>query len=343
MRTITGVRLICDSAKARGISVSDCLEGTGITEQDLQQDDLKLSSQQEITVIENYVALAKDSIGLGAEIGSQMHVNVFGIWGFAILTSPTMRTAFSTAIDYVQLSFVLAKLVFKETDEGGELVFDMSELPSAIEPFVLERHAMVTLNFFKEGVSQSVLSDLYLKTTISEPGHLKQLSDVLGIKVKGSMDCHSLVIPQYLLDLPRPKSDPVTLKFCLEQCDAMLSQELATEAQPNEEKLIEEKPWTERVKEVVLDDITIEKTLNMVASQLSVTERTLRRRLSEEGTTYRELYADIRLTIAKQLLEASCLNVDTVSWRVGYAEPASFVRAFSKKFGCSPGSIKKHC
>ena len=332
MRTITSVRLICDAAKAKGFSASDCLQDTGLSELEVYRDDLKLTLEQEIAVIQNYVSLSGGQVGLGAEIGFQMHVNVFGIWGFAILTSPTMRAAFSTAIDYVTLSFVLAKLSFTETEDVGELTFDMSELPSAIEPFVLERHTVVTLNFLKESLPESALSDICLNTTFSDPDYIASVEKVLGIKVKAGKNCHSLVIPKQWLDLPLPKSDPVTLKFCLEQCDAIVAKEAD-----------EEKQWTEKVKEVVLEDIAEEKTLNAVAKRLSMTERTLRRRLSDEGTTYRELYANTRLTIAKQLLEASCLNVDTVSWRVGYAEPASFVRAFIKKFGFSPGSIKKAC
>ena len=332
MRTITSVRLICDAAKGKGISVADCLRDTDLSESEIGHDDLKLTVEQEIAVIRNYVSLSGGPVGLGAEIGFQMHVNVFGIWGFAILTSPTMRAAFLTAIDYVKLSFVLAKLSFAETETVGELTFDMSELPNAIEPFVLERHTVVTLNFLKESLPESALADIYLKTTLSDPDYLASIEKVLGIKVKGGRDSHSLVIPKQWLDLPLPKSDPVTLRFRLEQCDTIVAKEAD-----------EENQWTEKVKQVILEDIAEEKTLNAVAEKLSMTERTLRRRLNDEGTTYRELYANTRLTVAKELLEASCLNVDTVSWRVGYAEPASFVRAFIKKFGFSPGSIKKAC
>ena len=332
MRSITSVRLICDAAQKRGIPLEECLAGTGLTEQDLVKDDLKLTMPQEVAVIENYVKLAPSEVGLGVEIGQQMHVNVFGIWGFAILTSPTMRAAFNTAIDYVALSLVIAKLTFKETQEGGELSFGMSGLSERVMPFILERHTAVTLNFMREALPLPALEDLYLKTTLDNPEHIDKLSQVLGIHVKGGQSHHALVIPHSMLNQPLPKSDPVTLKFCLEQCDAIVAQ--------GED---EEKQWTERVKEVVLEDIAEEKTLSAVADKLSMTERTLRRRLSDEGTTYRELYANTRLTIARQLLEASCLNVETVAWRVGYAEPASFIRAFVKQFGFSPGSLKKTC
>lgn len=72
-----------------------------------------------------------------------------------------------------------------------------------------------------------------------------------------------------------------------------------------------------------------------------MTERTLRRRLTDEGTSFRELYTDARMTIAHELLASAGLNVETLSWRVGYAEPASFARAFTRAFGQTPGEVRR--
>lgn len=63
MRSITSVRLICDAAQKRGIPLEECLAGTGLTEQDFVKDDLKLTMQQEVAVIENYVKLAPSEVG----------------------------------------------------------------------------------------------------------------------------------------------------------------------------------------------------------------------------------------------------------------------------------------
>jgi len=91
----------------------------------------------------------------------------------------------------------------------------------------------------------------------------------------------------------------------------------------------------------VVDEIGKEQKIENVAEVLSVTERTLRRRLTDEGTTFRELYTDARMAIAWELLSVSGLNVETVSWRVGYAESASFARAFAKRYGKTPGEVRR--
>lgn len=90
-----------------------------------------------------------------------------------------------------------------------------------------------------------------------------------------------------------------------------------------------------------MDDIGSEQKIEDIAAKLAIAERTLRRRLTDEGTSFREIYTDARMLIAHELLEVANLNVESVSWRVGYAEPASFARAFAKKYGKTPGEIKK--
>jgi AraC-like DNA-binding protein len=76
------------------------------------------------------------------------------------------------------------------------------------------------------------------------------------------------------------------------------------------------------------------------ASKLGLSERTLRRRLSEEGTSFRNILVEARLAIGHELLSTAKLDVSTVAYRTGYSEPSSFVRAFTQHFGYSPGKIK---
>jgi AraC-like DNA-binding protein len=142
-------------------------------------------------------------------------------------------------------------------------------------------------------------------------------------------DHDALFFPANLIDGPLQKFDPVTLKFCLDQCRELL-EEIGGQLPP----------WSGKVRDLVLEDIGNERKIDVIASALSVTARTLRRRLADEGTTFRQVYTDARLTIAQQLLETAGMTVESVSWRVGYSEPASFVRAFSRKFGVTPGSVR---
>lgn len=284
---------------------------------------------QEIVAIQNLVRLIPGKVGLGVSVAKRLHLGAFGIYGFAILTSPTARAAAETAVRFANLSYVVADMTLVQDGTESRLEFDLSALPEAIRWFVLERHACVAMAFFRDFLQEKQFSDFCIKSTEPDQQYANELSTLLGVPVQANSNADALVFPTSMLDQPLPKSDPVTQQYCIDQCKALLSQTMG--GLPN---------WSLKVRNQLVENIGSNPKIDMIASRLNVTERTLRRRLKEEGTTYRELYAQARLTLARQLLEKAGLTVETVSWRVGYSEPAAFVRAFSNEFGVTPGSVR---
>ena len=65
-----------------------------------------------------------------------------------------------------------------------------------------------------------------------------------------------------------------------------------------------------------------------VASAFSLSVRTLTRKLTEEGRTFRAIRDDLRRDLAVQLLTQSRASVDSIATLVGFANTAAFSRAF---------------
>ncbi len=76
--------------------------------------------------------------------------------------------------------------------------------------------------------------------------------------------------------------------------------------------------------------------LDWISGQLHLTPRTLRRKLTEEGTSLRELKEQLRRDFAIKLLSSEHLGVNEISDRVGFSETAAFCRAFKRWTGYSP-------
>jgi AraC-like DNA-binding protein len=76
--------------------------------------------------------------------------------------------------------------------------------------------------------------------------------------------------------------------------------------------------------------------LGSIAAQLGTSERTLRRRLREAGTGYRELIDDVRRERAMMLVHEGAHNVTTMSMQVGFADVTTFTRAFRRWTGTLP-------
>lgn len=78
-----------------------------------------------------------------------------------------------------------------------------------------------------------------------------------------------------------------------------------------------------------------------VARELGTTTQTLRRRLKREGTHYQKLKDAIRKDLAMNLLTNESMSIQAVAQELGFAEPASFSKAFKLWTGLSPSSYIK--
>ena len=63
----------------------------------------------------------------------------------------------------------------------------------------------------------------------------------------------------------------------------------------------------------------------------------LRRRLTEEGTSFREVLQEARQERAKTMLSKSGMSLAVAAEQLGYSDTAAFSRAFKEWTGLSPG------
>jgi len=76
-----------------------------------------------------------------------------------------------------------------------------------------------------------------------------------------------------------------------------------------------------------------------VAALLMMSERTLQRRLAEEGTSFTTLVDDTRRELARQSLGGGELSLKMLSFQLGFSEPSAFYRACKRWFGMAPSDI----
>jgi AraC-like DNA-binding protein len=78
-----------------------------------------------------------------------------------------------------------------------------------------------------------------------------------------------------------------------------------------------------------------------VAARLNMTLRTLQRRLSEQGTNYREVLNDTRHRLALQHLAGAQCSVSEIAFLLGFSEVSAFTRAFRRWTGCAPSTWRQ--
>lgn len=74
---------------------------------------------------------------------------------------------------------------------------------------------------------------------------------------------------------------------------------------------------------------------------MSVSQRTLQRRLAEEGTSVRALVETTRADLATEYLRGGRLRVAEIAYLLGYSEPSTFTTAFKRWRGVAPSRARK--
>lgn len=74
------------------------------------------------------------------------------------------------------------------------------------------------------------------------------------------------------------------------------------------------------------------------AAKVGMSARTFARRLTDEGTTFREIADDVRCDLAKTLIKDK-MSLSKVAFFLGYADQAAFSTAFKRWTGISPNAF----
>lgn len=131
------------------------------------------------------------------------------------------------------------------------------------------------------------------------------------------------------LALPLLKADP-TAAAVLEQQGLRMLAALTPVA-----------PFVESVRATILRGLrSPDRSLARLARELSLSERTLQRRLEEHGTSHRDLADDVRREVACHLLARESKSSVEVAYELGFATPRAFHKAFVRWTGMTPGAFR---
>lgn len=310
---------------SQGLTAEQCLAGSGLSPADLADTQLMIDAGQELTVTRNLLRLLGDRPGLGVEVGRRFTLSSFGLLGFVMMTSPTVREATTTGLRFVQLSNAFVTPRWQETDDESRLTFDDSEIPLDVREFMLSRDLICILGIVETflGSLPADLPGVAVELGLSPDRGAPLAAELHPFPVRFDAPASVLRLPLELLDLPLPQANAATAAMCEQQCLDLLE----TRAQRS--------GLAGQVRERILRLPGEFPTAATVAGELHVDRRTLTRRLAAEGTSYRALVEEVRRTLAVELLEAG-FGVEQIARRLGYAETSGLTHAFTRWYGVPP-------
>lgn len=311
-----------------GYAPRSCLKGTGILLSQLDNPESRVTFQQELAFYRNALHLTGDPL-IGLKLGEPFIPQRYGLFGYALLSVPTLRRAMNLAVNFGQLTFSFFSFEFGADD--GEAWFAMKDPPPierSLCDLYLDRDMAAAVVDFGAIMGRPVpLRSMCL----AHDGHGRQQDyrDYFGCEVHFSHYPSKLVIDSELLDEPLPQGDLETSRYFRQQCQMLLA------------RLESESHLADDVRMILLARPGEFPAIDAVAQRLCLSTRTLRRRLNSEGHSFRELLDSVRFQLARQYLEETALPLSEISSLVGYSEPGNFTHAFRRWSGMSPRAYRQ--
>lgn len=325
-RAAASVQLLVQIGAEQGLDAAQCLDGTAIDPARLFDADSEVSAAQEMQVMRNLQRLRPEVSGLGLQAGLRLRLSTHGILGYALLSSATLREAVGMMLRYLDLAYAYCDLRIEEQAAEAQVLIDDSAAPADVRQFVVERTVGGAYALTHEMLGRG-FPVRRLQFRFPRPDHTALYTKLVGVTPQFGAERNLIVIDSALLDQVLPQANSVTQRLCEDQCRLLLQQRRARSG------------LAEAVRNQLLRTPEQIPEIDAVAVALHVSARTLRRRLEVEGTSYRDLADEVRCTLAEGWLGAR-LTVEEVAARLGFSEASSFIRAFKRWTGRTPGSLR---
>jgi len=328
LRPVISAQLLARLGIERGLTLEQCLRDTGIDAQALAAPRTEVTAAQELQLIRNLLSGLGPVPGLGLDAGLSYRLSSYGIWGFALLSSPTFRSAAEIAVRYLDLSYAFGRFRLEPQGRDLLLILDDRDLPEDVYQFAVERDLAAWANAAWE-IRPGGFPAKSAQLRFSRPAYDWRFDKICGARPMFGASINAILLGAESLDTPLPQADASMARLCEEQCRQLLARRRVRSGFAGQVR--------DRLSRAPADMPSLER----VASELHIAPRSLRRRLEEEGTSFRSLLDEVRQALAEELLSTSPMKLEEIAARLSYAEPATFISAFKRWKGMSPTAYRR--
>ena len=275
------------------------------------------------------------SVAIGLELIPRQPLTGLGALSSLVLSSPDLRSGLQRLARYTNLISPTTSIGMDAPATSLGMVVGQDSckitlrIAAGTRPVPQQRYDFMAMTFLKgilwltgESVAPLVVHHPY--PTPADPSPWEQ---AFGCPVHFGATAFVIELPLAALDVAFPTADPTVGEIC----ERMVAQLAAEQGGC----------ITARVRQVLLQLISKgDPRRELVAAALCMSERTLQRRLTEEGTSFIELVDDTRRELAQRYFVNGAYSPTEMSFALGFSDPSNFYRACKRWFGRTPNTLR---
>ncbi|OMG74348.1 AraC family transcriptional regulator [Burkholderia ubonensis] len=314
-RSPASVLLMIEYGRGRQIAPPALLKGSQLTLKQLADPDFTVLAAQELTVASNLLRLTGHEGGVGLKVGLSYHLSAYGLLGYGLLSSATGKAAIALAGRYPSLTYTFVRMEHRRAGRHDVIAFTPSpELSAELQRFFVERAMGATCRVLRDVIG-------------GEPGGKRH---VLGARIRPGQLANALTFEHAHLERPLPQANAVTAAMCERMCAELLARRRT--------RLDMVSFLNEYLATHTFDSPP---KLKDIAALLNTSERTLKRRLQEEGACFRDISNAVRKARAQALIDEGRLSIKEIAQALGFCDVSSFSQAYKRWTGAAPSVARR--
>lgn len=286
--------------------------------------DARLSFREAASIIR---AAQKDfpKVALGLAVGSYTTLPSMGALGSSLMSSPTFGAAVAVGEKYHPVTGSLMDASCRIVN--GTVVLEATErFPEPeILRFLCEKFFASALAAWRALLNEGCKPKL-LELSYPEPSCVAEYRRLFDCPIRFSAGRNRMSADQSVLGRRIQTQSPTTHAEALRLC---------------EEKMPPAGSGVTRLKQWMRKRLGQSPRIEDAAQALGCSERTLRRRLADAGTSYRAVHDDLRAERARILLKDSRRGITEIGIELGYSDDREFRRAYKRWTGQAPSEARK--
>jgi AraC-like DNA-binding protein len=315
--------------EAFGVERAMALAGSGIPLEALTDPERHISRAQIMRVFQNFMRLCPDHMS-PLELGASFQLSDYGLYGYALFSSPTVGDAVRFALAFRQLATPIVDVtLMKVGDQAAWVLNTFPELNANADVvrFVTEYQTGIMLALYR-----AIAGPLFHFTSADfaypVPPGMANYKLVLQAEVRFHAARTELRFSSEWLAQRPLGANPLTFKIVESTCEQLISQ------------IDDERGITGDLYRRLMARPGHFPSLTEMAAEMGLSARALRHAMAKNGLTFRGALDEVRFRLSAGYLRQTDMSLTSIGQRLGFAAPSTFMRSFKRWSGQTPQEFR---
>jgi AraC-like DNA-binding protein len=320
-------RLAIARLKSAGVEVAPLLRRVGLTPEVIADPEERLSVRSQVALLDETAFALKDD-RLGFTLAREFDPRELGLLYYVMASSQTLGDALKRVARYSKITNDAVVVGYRE---GNRLIISLSYsgVPRHSDRHQIEFCMFAVLRLCRVLTGQNLVPQ-HFWISHHRSGANSEMARFVGTKVEFGADKDEFALNLDARELPLIHADTHLNDLLLKYCEAALADRRGDMSQ-----------LRARVENAISSLLPHGRVLvEDVARDLGMSERTLARKLSDEGLNFTEILQQLRQALAVRYLDDRKMHVSKIAWLLGFNEVSAFTHAFKRWTGKTPREMR---